>query len=252
MIGFAAACAVVATALAGLGATPPVAGLPPVVPEPVFRFTFEQPVAREDGVVRIPAEGGSVGTVLAAGNGVIELRQEAPGIGQRFADFPPACDRAVCPRAVVQVPDDPALDPMAADFAFGARVLMQPDDIASGSNLIQKGRFHSPGGQWKLQVDDLAGHPSCVFRGRGGSVLGGRAVVVQSRAGVADGRWHDVRCVRSAGGVSVVVDGETVRRQVPVPPIANSSPVSIGGPGVSVGDDQFHGGLDDVFLAAGR
>lgn len=234
------------TAVAGIEVPAAPAELPAATPPGlVFRFTFERPAQRDGVVVHIPAQGGFTGTVLSADGGTV-VRQRLVPDGW-FARFPGDCVGGACPRAVVDIPDHPRLDPMDADFSFGARVIMRPGQTTHGSNIVQKGRFHTAGGMWKLQVDDLAGHPSCVLRGS----TNGRnspAVVVDSPVTIADGQWHEVSCARTLDAVAVVVDGQAVRRQVSVPPIANESPVHIGGSGVAPGDDQFHGGLDDVFL----
>jgi hypothetical protein len=245
VIGSAIGYVLLASAVVGLG-VPASAGVGPSVtaPAPVFRFTFERPPQRNGGVVRFPARGGLSGRVLSADGGRVRRRTGPNGW---FARFPGACQGAGCPRAVLGVPDRRRLDPAGAAFSFGARVLMRPGETTHGSNLLQKGRFHTSGGQWKLQVDDRAGHPSCLLRGSVGG-RSGRTVLLESPVTVADGRWHQVRCVRRAHVVAVVVDGKAVRRRVSVPTIANRSPVRIGGPGARGGDDQFHGRLDDVFL----
>jgi hypothetical protein len=70
---------------------------------------------------------------------------------------------------------------------------------------------------------------------------------------VADGRWHAIECVRSGSAFSILVDG-SILRQIRIPAalsIVNSDPLRIGGKGLSPNNDQFHGAVDDVFVAIG-
>ncbi len=129
-------------------------------------------------------------------------RRAHPVGAARWRSPPSATRPTGCPRAMVEVQPSPSLDPGEAPFDLrrqrvaGAR----PDD--EGSNIVQKGRFGSTGGQWKLQVDGEDGEPSCVVRS-------GRDVVSPcapaSRSPTAS--WHRVVCRRDAEGVSIDVDG---------------------------------------------
>jgi hypothetical protein len=229
-------------------ATSEASGHPLAAPGPVFTFTFDDRPRRDGGEVHYRARGGFTGTLLSARDGEVTLVR-VPGQG-RAARFPAPCRGSSCPRALIDVPDDSRLDPRDADFWFGARLRMLREEATNGSNVLQKGRFHTPGGFWKLQVDDPSGRPSCVVRGGVGRT--GTTVVVRSPDTVADGVWHEVTCARTSGSVTITVDGHRTRSAASVPRIANDSPVRIGGPGLSGGDDQFHGRVDDVFLTLGR
>ena len=90
---------------------------------------------------------------------------------------------------------DPALDPGDRDFEFGATVWLAPDQTTTGSNIVQKGRFGTDGGQWKLQVDSDEGEPSCVVRG---DAPRAEPVVVRSKVSISDSAWHRVVCRRDA------------------------------------------------------
>jgi hypothetical protein len=150
---------------------------------------------------------------------------------------------------MVEVAHDPELDPGDDDFEFGASVRVAPDETTTGSNLVQKGRFGTDGGQWKLQIDDEEGEPSCVVR----SALPGSApVVVHSDASVADSAWHRVLCRRDGDTVTIEVDGVATSEAGLSGSVGNEWPVRIGAPGVGVGDDQFDGDLDDVYLRITR
>jgi Concanavalin A-like lectin/glucanases superfamily len=226
----------------------PRAGVP-TGPEPAFVFRFDRPPDVVGEQQRYPADGalGAVGGVLTVNRGAVErVPDESGGVALRF---PAPCrgPGAGCPRAIVDVPHSPGLNPGDRSFSFGAMVLLSPDETTDGSNVMQKGRFRTPGAQWKLQIDGIAGRPSCVFRG--GPGRRGPSVTATSPVSVATGSWHSVRCVLTADQAAVVVDGLTASvRAASVRALSNTAPVRLGGPGLDVGDDQYHGRLDDVFL----
>lgn len=184
----------------------------------------------------------------AAGGG---LRRIARGGGWAVR-FPAACDPplAQCPKAILATFPAPWLNPGTQRVRWGAAVLMSPNEASAGSNLVQKG-YSVEGTQFKLQVDGSAAQPSCVLAGpQAGRNQIFRAV---SRSGVADGRWHRLGCERNGGWLVLMVDGVRQARTA-VPPnlsIANDVPLRIGGKGVVPNNDQFHGALDDVYVAIG-
>jgi len=147
---------------------------------------------------------------------------------------------------MVEVASTPALDPGEKDFEFGASVWLAPDQTTKGSNILQKGRFGTEGGQWKLQVDSDEGHPSCVLRG---DASGAAPVVVRSEVVISDSTWHRVVCRRQGSTLSIDVDGETAEAEGLIGAVGNDSPIRIGAPGVHEGDDQFHGRVDDVYVS---
>lgn len=211
----------------------------------VLRFDFDDGVAagdqgrhvegaRFDGRERV--QGGARAEVVAGRDG-------------NALRFPERCAGQRCPQVILEIPDDDALDPGDAQFSYGAAVQLTRADLTGGSNVVQKGGYGDPSGQWKLQVDRLDGRPSCVVQGRR-QEQHTRAVVVAS-VGVADGRWHTVTCVKRDDHVAIEVDGEQRGREdVRVGSVRNDAPVRIGGKAIlDAGDnDQFHGTLDDVFL----
>lgn len=187
-------------------------------------------------------EGDVRSAVLSRNGGAVEMVPGAPGSGLAAA-FPERCVAAAgCPRALVEIAPDPALAPGTGPFAYGASVWLAADQTTSGSNIVQQGRFGSPGGQWKLQVDDAAGRPSCVVRTSAGDAW------VRSTTSVADGAWHRVVCRRDADGLSIEVDGTVHRSRRTTGAVGASAPIRVGSPGVGDDDDQFHGRVDDVFL----
>jgi hypothetical protein len=241
--------AVVIAAVLALGAceTQEPAG-PSTSPGPDFSsaelwLSFDD-AATDDGTTVYPdAQGGPhTGRVVVANGGEVA---EVPGPQGRGSavGFPSRCDEPTgCPRAMVEVAPDDALNPGDAAFGFGASVRLAPEQTTAGSNIVQKGRFATQGGQWKLQVDGEDGRPSCLVRGEDGMLL------ARSSVTVADDAWHRVECRRDDGGISISVDGTVDREDGSTGTLANEEPVRVGSPGVHDDDDQFSGQVDDVFL----
>ncbi len=211
-----------------------------------FWLSFEEESIDFDGATVYPdaLDGPFDGRVVTANGGGLTV---VPGAGSaRAISFPEKCDqRQGCPRALLEIPPDPALDPGLTEFEYGASVWLAPDQTTEGSNIVQKGRFGAEGGLWKLQVDGDEGRPSCVIRS------GSDIVTVRSGVSVADSDWHHVVCRRDSDGVSIEVDGTVERRGGPTGSVSSSFPVRVGSPGVGDRDDQFHGRIDDVYLRIG-
>lgn len=206
-------------------------------------LAFEESEVSLTGATEFPdAVGGDVEGVVVTGNGGgVEVVDGAEG--GSAVQFPAPCaDATGCPRAMVEVASDPALEPGERAFEFGATVWLAPDATSSGSNIVQKGRFATDGGLWKLQVDTVEGQPSCVLRS------GETLLRVRATQTIADSTWHEVSCVRDARGIGIVVDGAEQRRAGSTGSVDSEWPIRIGSPGVGDGDDQFHGRIDDVFL----
>lgn len=207
-------------------------------------LSFEDQGLTYQGETQFPdALGGPYAALVATANdGTVEVVAGVDGRGDALA-FPEKCDADTgCPRAMLEVPPDTALDPGSEDFEFGAAVWVAPDQTTTGSNIMQRGRFDTEGGLWKLQVDSLEGRPSCVVRS------GDDQVLVRSTVSVADSAWHRVVCRRDATGVEIDVDGVVDREAGETGSVATEWPLRIGSPGVGDQDDQFHGRIDDVFL----
>jgi hypothetical protein len=124
--------------------------------------------------------------------------------------FPPRCAVAGRTRVILEGLPAPELNPGTRGVRFGASVLMTPADTGDGANVVQKG--FSTGGvtQLKLQVDGLAGQPSCV--------LASRTTIyrVVAPVRVADGRWHVLACARTGRSLSIAVNG-VIRAAIDVP-----------------------------------
>jgi hypothetical protein len=154
----------------------------------------------------------------------------------------------VKPQRLVRVPDRPRLDPGTRRYAVTIRFRTTQEVW----NLVQKGQSNTPGGYWK--IEGHRGEVVCVFRG----AASGKAV--SSKVGLSDGRWHTVRCARTARRVTMTVDAGTrsqiTRRARGVTGrIANPYPLTIGGKvrcnQTTVTCDYFSGDVDYVTIQAG-
>ncbi|WP_229071079.1 LamG-like jellyroll fold domain-containing protein [Actinoplanes sp. DH11] len=164
----------------------------------------------------------------------------------RAVRFPAPCRQAPCPRLVLRAAPSDKLNPAARPFRFGAALRLAPNRTSAGQNVVQKG-YSNEGSQYKLQVDGRSGHPSCAL------VQGTAIHLVLARVSVSDNRWHSVECRRSGTNLAVYVDGFVQGfRTVPAGlSVVNQEPLSLGGKSAFGDNDQFHGVLDDVWVAVG-
>jgi hypothetical protein len=222
----------------------------------VLSLDFEQAAGALD-------TGARIGSAMADGpGGKVELggAKQQPlrlvsgrnehGHGVAFPAPCPPSVTATCPKAIIQVDDDASLDPGPADYEWGASVLLEAGETSKGSNILQKGFSVGGGSQWKLQVDGVNGHPSCVVVGQGESTIHD----VYADVTIADGSWHDVSCHRDAAKLVISVDGKK-RGTVAIPKdltISPAGPMRIGGKSLKPNNDQFFGTLDDVYVSTAR
>lgn len=217
-------------------------------PTEVLSLSFDESTRTQDGATAFAndRDPGMVGRVEVANGGAVVTTPGLAGRGSALR-FPDACAaQRGCARGLVEIEHSADLNPGPSDFSYGASVLLEPDQTAEGSNVVQKGRFGTEGGQWKLQVDTLDGRPSCVVRDAD------TVVSVRSPTSVADSRWHPLVCSKDASGLTISVDGDPTHEQAALGDVANELPVRIGSAGLGDGDDQFHGSIDDVFLTVRR
>jgi hypothetical protein len=207
-----------------------------------LRYTFDgglgRSIADVDG--RFPLR------PISQNDGALAFAPRDTGFAMQF---PPRCrlDEKVCPRAILEGTRVDALNPGTRPLRYGASVLMTRDDLADGANVLQKG--YSVGGytQFKLQVDHLAGRPSCVIASRQ------KIYKAEPRIDIADGAWHALACTRTGARLSIAVDG-VPKGSVAVPAalsVANAEPLRIGGKGANANNDQYAGQIDDVFVTIG-
>jgi hypothetical protein len=223
------------------GPVPAQAGPPgDVVPITIARYMF-------NGRGSIFEDAGNRHTLRVISRHGGRVRAVVHGRGTAIA-FPSRCAANVCPHVALQAPTTADLNPGTSDIAYGADVLLRPDETSKGQNVIQKG-YSATSSQWKLQIDGDAGRPSCVLVDEHKP----RIRIATSALSVADGRWHAVECLRTRTTLSVYVD-EQLSGQVRVPAslsVRNSRPLSIGGKGAYRDNDQFNGALDNVWVRIG-
>jgi hypothetical protein len=241
----AAATAAVPTAAAaaptpGTSAVGPsaVASAPAVV---TARYTFN---GRSGSVIDESGHGHTLSIV--SGHGGL-VRTVVHGQGTAIA-FPARCGPGVCPHVALQSASSADLNPGTRAIAYGADVLLMPGQTSKGQNIVQKG-YSTTSSQWKLQIDGVAGRPSCVLVDEKKPAIR----LATSSISVADGRWHAVTCRRDGTALTVAVDGvQSGSAAVPAKlSVANSRPLSIGGKGAFADNDQFNGALDNVWVQIG-
>ncbi len=214
-----------------------------------LRLDFERSLDRAGDRFFDAGPGWADAAVVESQPRVLEVVSGAAGVDSAVS-FPPRCSDASCLRALVELPDDDRLDPGDNGFAFGARVRLAADQTDLGSNVVQKGRYKTSGGQWKLQVDGADGRPSCVLLG---NLAGKReSAKLEADQSIADDNWHSVTCHLSDDTLTLTVDESLKTMVAEVGVIENDEPVRIGASGPKTSDDQFHGDIDDVHFCAGE
>ena len=216
----------------------PATAVQAAAPRPVAVWEMNEPAGARS--MRDSGGGGLHGRI---GADVVTGARIAGAFGYSFPrlepDRPPAR-----PRHLVVVPHSTALNPGNRDFAVTVRTNTR---IMFG-NIIQKGQSGNRGGYFK--VENPGGVIQCFFQGPEGRVA------VRSPRRLNDGRWHTIRCKRTARGVSMLVDGELVARgRGRTGTIANDWPVAIAGKvdcdQIEVGCDYYAGHLDRIRIDAG-
>ena len=205
---------------------------------PAVRYTFDGPALLAD----VSGHGHDLMPVSRNGGSYVRVQHDG---GYALA-FPPPCRTEPCPRIALRAATTADLNPGRRPIRYGASVRLAADQTTKGENVLQKG-YSVRGSQYKLQIDGLAGRPSCVLVDDRRPTI--HAAV--SSIGVADDRWHTLECRRAGSGLTVLVDG-VPRGRATLPAdlsVRNRIPFSIGGKGSFADNDQFQGMLDDVWVA---
>lgn len=195
----------------------------------------------------------------AGGSAVLRTTDRpAPQVGTSVVEGQPGlrlgwvCRAALwsCGRALVELDGSRGLNPGSGGFEVSAQVALEPWQTSGGSNVLQKGWNQGGAGQYKLQVDGLAGRPSCVVVGTGED----RSYRVKGSRSIADGEWHELGCRRVGDELQLLVDGD-VEGRTSLPgdlSVENGSVVRVGAKGLGGYDvDQFYGRLGRVSVAMG-
>lgn len=215
-------------------------GAAPSAP-PAVHYTFDGPAPLTD----VSGHGHDLSPVSRYGGAFTTV----PHDGGKALAFPPPCRREPCPRIALRAATTTELNPGRRPIRYGASVRLAPDQTTDGENVMQKG-YSVRGSQYKLQIDGVAGRPSCVLV----DDRHPRIHAAISSAGIADDRWHTLECRRAGPHLSILVDG-AVRGRATLPAdlsINNRLPFSIGGKGSYADNDQFQGILDEVWVTIGQ
>jgi hypothetical protein len=161
-------------------------------------------------------------------------------------------------RVVVQ--SSPSLNPGARDFSFGATIEMSspPQPVGETYDVLRKGLVTTKGGDYKFEVMNVGGKAvaRCVsktVKPSGVKVL----AAIQGTTNLADGRAHDVTCIKTANSITLKVDGLKPRVKnfsSGLGGVSNSSSLAIGakaGSSASTGFDWYEGVVDDAWVAIG-
>jgi hypothetical protein len=217
-----------------------VSGAAPAAP-PAVRYTFDGPAPLADA----SGHGYHLSPVSRYGGAFTTV----PHDGGMALAFPPPCRREPCPRIALRAAASTELNPGRRPIRYGASVRLAADQTTDGENVLQKG-YSMRGSQYKLQIDGLAGRPSCVLV----DDRHPRIHAAISSVGIADDRWHTLECRRDGSRLSMLVDG-VVRGRATVPAglsVNNRQPFSVGGKGSYADNDQFQGILDEVWVTIGQ
>jgi hypothetical protein len=226
-------------AVAITAVTPGAAAGPAVL---IARYGFN--LRRSGSISDESGHGHGLRVVTAHGGAV---RSVVHGHGSALA-FPAECAGKDCPHVALQSPTSADLNPGTRDIAFGAEVLLPPGETSKGENIVQKG-YSVTSSQWKLQVDGVAGRPSCVLVDEKKPTIW----VADSSVSISDGHWHALQCRRVGTTLAVFVDGAE-RGRITVPAklsVSNQRPLCIGAKGAFPDNDQFDGALDNVWVQIG-
>ncbi|GAB1692852.1 LamG-like jellyroll fold domain-containing protein [Krasilnikovia sp. M28-CT-15] len=243
----AAALAAVGLAAAGVGglALPATATTDPV-PDPaqtlVAHYTFDG-----DGDTVLQDTSGHGHNLLAVTSRGGAITPIARATGHALA-FPTACTVEPCPRIALRAASTPDLNPGTQPLRFGASIKLRHDQTSSGQNLVQKG-YSAHSSQYKLQIDGLAGKPSCAMVDDAHPHIW----LAKSSITVADGRWHHLECRRAGSTLTILVDAVARgTRTIPATlSVTNPNPLCIGSKGAYLDNDQYHGILSDVWISIG-
>ena len=156
--------------------------------------------------------------------------------------------------AYVEVPDAAILDPGSSPIRLTATVRAVNTPMADDSyDLVRKGYTTTRGGDWKMEIkrnpsNYSVGRLHCSFKG---VMPDGKRRAVARVAGVdiIDGRTHTLQCLRTATGVTAMVDGKVFTKSGASGTISNSEPVVVGAK--MSGDDVLQGTLDEVIIDIG-
>lgn len=150
----------------------------------------------------------------------------------------------------VSVPSAIDLSPGPANITITIRLKTEPLAPPPSSpdwDLIRKGYFTSPGGQYKVEYQP-GGFASCGFNDSAGRSSELFQPKVPPSLPLNDGAWHTVQCRKTSSTIALTVDGMTFSQSVNLGSIDNTDPVVIG---ARPGSEFFKGWLDEASITLG-
>jgi hypothetical protein len=150
----------------------------------------------------------------------------------------------------VVVPNASSLNPGAADFSYGATIVMDdPPVLGDTDDIIRKGITTSTGGEFKLEIKmtKYGARARCVVKDAL-KVVG----AIQGTVEIANGQPHTITCSKTSAGVTVRVDAANPRtKPALLGSVANSNSLGLGSkaePTARTGWDWFSGSMTEAWL----
>lgn len=195
----------------------------------------------EDAWSMTVVDGSSANLVGAAAMTFTGSWRQVPGLSGDAVEFTDATSYGVAAGTEGQ-------NPRTSDFAVSEVFTSEaiPDGVGYSGNLMQKGRYGSPG-QIKMQLVPLnGGSVACRVKGTNG------AKTLRSTVVVDDGDWHTTTCWREGGKVGLTVDGVSTAVRWNPGSIANRKALRVGNKSDTADwTDQHFGAVDCSVYALG-
>lgn len=151
----------------------------------------------------------------------------------------------------VVVPDADSLDPGAADFSFGATLVMvTPPDAGETYDVLRKGLAATKGGEFKIEIIRVNGNARarCVVKDAGKVVA-----AIAAPTSLANGVRRSVTCSKNSRGVSIQIDALVPRTKTvaALGSVSNASALGLGAKAegsAASGFDWYRGEITDAWL----
>jgi hypothetical protein len=153
--------------------------------------------------------------------------------------------------SVAVVPHSNTLNPGTQDITLTEWVNtgVIPPPAVGDYDMIRKGLGSATGGDYKMEVkprnQGTAAKLLCLFQdsaGKEGQLIKG--------PNLADNKWHQVQCRRTATNIQAIVDGRVWTKSIAIGSISNTEDVTVGARSPQ-GGDQYTGLMDEVSITIG-
>ena len=168
----------------------------------------------------------------------------------------PTCHAGLCytfagTPAVAVVPHSDTMNPYTSDITLTEWVNTGtiPPPSVHDYDMVRKGLGSATGGDYKMEVitrnQGTAAKILCLFQddsGRSGQLIKG--------PNLADNKWHQLQCRKTATNIQAIVDGRVWTKTISVGSIHNTEDVTVGARSPT-GGDQYTGLMDEVSITIG-